>query len=161
VGVIHASRVDGVPYLINGNSGKNPSAPPADGGFTGWSLVGVDRHPHGHGPGHGAFGVQTRAHVDALTLSAPAHLAPGATGHAGATVTQEAGAGSREVPVAWPMSADWSGSHNLCVGHGRTRGDCAAAYDPVDGTLTALHPGTVTLGVRVNGEQARRSVVIG
>jgi hypothetical protein len=161
VGVFHASRVDGVPYLINGNSGKTPSAPPADGGFTGWSLVGVDRHPHGHGPGSGAFAVQTRAHVDALTLQAPAHLAAGETAEAGATVTQGAGDGARKVPVAWPMSADWSGSHNLCIGRGHPEGRCAAAYDPVSGTLTGLHPGTVTLSVLVNGDRAKRSVVIG
>ncbi|MFE7134985.1 phosphodiester glycosidase family protein, partial [Streptomyces sp. NPDC057638] len=45
VGVFHASRVDGVPYLVNGNAGKSPAAAPGDGGFTGWSLVGVDPVP--------------------------------------------------------------------------------------------------------------------
>jgi phosphodiester glycosidase/calcineurin-like phosphoesterase family protein len=161
VGVFHASRVDGVPYLINGNSGKTPSAPPADGGFTGWSLVGVNRHPHGHGPGSGAFAVQTRAHVDALTLQAPARVAAGRHATASATVTQGQDADARQVPVAWPMSADWSGSRNLCVGHGHPKGRCAAAYDPVTGTLTGLHPGTVTLSVLVNGVRAQRSVTIG
>jgi hypothetical protein len=162
VGAFHASRVDGVPYLVNGNSGKTPSAPPADGGFTGWSLVGVDRHPHGHGPDSGAFAVQTRAHVDRLTLDAPGLLPAGDSAEAAATVTQGQGGDARKVPVAWPMSAEWSGSRNLCVGHGHLRRHrCAAVFDPVTGTLTGLHPGTVTLGVRVNGERAQRSVTIG
>ncbi len=162
VGVFHASRVDGVPYLINGNSGKTPSASPADGGFTGWSLVGVDRHPHGHGPGEGAFAVQSRAHVDALALDVPAHLAVGDTAEAAATVTQGQGSDARKVPVAWPLSADWSGSRDLCVTHRRPRGHgCDAAYDPVTGTLTGLHRGTVTLSVLVNGERTQRRVTIG
>ncbi|MFD2352766.1 metallophosphoesterase family protein [Nonomuraea ferruginea] len=42
VGTFHASRVDAVPYVINGNAAKNPSTPAGDGGFTGWSLWGVD-----------------------------------------------------------------------------------------------------------------------
>ncbi len=86
VGVFHAAHVDGVPYLVNGNSGKAPAGPPDEGGFTGWSLVGVDevaragqaaarQRPWAGGPDW--MSVQTRAHVDALALDAPSALAPG------------------------------------------------------------------------------------
>ncbi|AXK37236.1 multidrug transporter [Streptomyces armeniacus] len=163
VGVFHASRVDGVPYLINGNSGKAPSAPADEGGFTGWSMVGVDR---GHGPQHGRggdpFAVRTAAHVDGLALDAPARLSVGDTAEAAATVLQGEGANAREVPVGWPMSADWSGSREMCVGSGGDSGrkGCAASYDPVTGKLKALRPGTITLAVEVNGARAEREVVV-
>ncbi|MCT2593886.1 phosphodiester glycosidase family protein [Streptomyces sp. N2-109] len=158
VGVFDASRVDGVPYLINGNSGKAPAAPAAEGGFTGWSMVGVDRQ------GKERFAVQTRAHVDGLVLEAPAELRVGASGKAGATVHQGTGDKVREVPVGWPLSADWSGSGNLCVDGEHRKGEkkkrCVASYDPVTGTLKALRAGTVTLEVKVNGARAEREVVL-
>ncbi|MDN5724843.1 MAG: phosphodiester glycosidase family protein, partial [Propionibacteriales bacterium] len=42
VGSFHGSARDGVSRVINGNSGKNPSGSPEHGGFTGWSMVGID-----------------------------------------------------------------------------------------------------------------------
>lgn len=163
VGVFDASHVDGVPYLINGNSGKAPSAPVDEGGFTGWSLVGVDHVSRGERaaarltPWKGGpdwVSVQTRAHTDTLALDAPQSLAPGRTARVTATVTQ----GSRQVPVAFPMSADWTGSPNLLVGDRSAAGRRhTAVFDPAGGTLTALRPGTVTLAVTVGGvtRQAR------
>lgn len=155
VGTFHASHVEGVPYLINGNSGKNPATPPEEGGFTGWSLLGVDRSGHGGRLPNGWIGAQTRAHVDALGLDAPATLPRGTKRTVGATVTQA----GRQVPVAWPLSADWSGSANLYVGpatHARPRH--VAAYDPATRTLTALHPGTARLTVTVNGQERSATI---
>ncbi|MFJ2645761.1 phosphodiester glycosidase family protein [Streptomyces sp. NPDC087420] len=179
VGVFDASRVDGVPYLVNGNAGKAPSAPPGEGGFTGWSLVGVDRVSPGawaearRAPWTGGpdwISVQTRAHTDALTLDTPAVLTPGHHARVAANVTQ----GSRQVPVAFPLSADWTGSPNVLIGDGRqgagdrqavshrpgVRDRHAAAFDPATGTLTALRPGTVTLAVTVNGVTRSARTVI-
>ena len=157
VGVFHAEHVDGVPYLINGNSGKAPAGPANAGGFTGWSLVGVDNVSRGEqlaarlAPWKGRpdwLSVQTRAHLDALTLEAPDRLAPGQSADVRATVLQ----GTRSVPVAFPLSADWTGSLNLYVGDpGDARPRHAAAYDPATGRLTALRPGEVTLAVTVGG----------
>ncbi|MFE7468726.1 phosphodiester glycosidase family protein [Streptomyces sp. NPDC057499] len=161
VGVFDASHVDSVPYLINGNSGKAPAGPAADGGFTGWSMVGVDRV----GPGEQAaarqrpwqggpdwVSVQTRAHTDAVRIDAPPVLRAGGRTKVTATVTQ----GTREVPVGFPLSADWTGSPNVLIGAangpGRHR---TAVLDPATGTLTALRPGTVTLAVTVNGTTER------
>ncbi|WP_330177365.1 phosphodiester glycosidase family protein [Streptomyces sp. NBC_01498] len=164
VGVFDASRVDGVPYLINGNSGKNPAAPAGEGGFTGWSLVGVDRVSGGeqsaarHRPWTGGpdwVSVQTRAHTDALALDAPATLEPGQHAPVTATVTQ----GTRQVPVGFPMSADWTGSPNVHIGDpDRATRRHVAAYDPATGTLTALRRGTVTLAVTVNGVTERAEI---
>ncbi|MEV7091042.1 phosphodiester glycosidase family protein [Streptomyces sp. NPDC093085] len=166
VGVFDASRVDGVPYLINGNSGKAPAAPPGEGGFTGWSLVGVDQvtrgawtaaraRPWNGGPDW--VSVQTRAHTDALRLDTPATLAPGRSAPVTATVTQ----GARDIPVGFPLSADWTGSLNLRIGdRSGLRPRHAALFDPATGTLTALRPGTVTLAVTVNGVTRRAEIRI-
>ncbi|MGW0773419.1 phosphodiester glycosidase family protein [Streptomyces sp. NPDC002835] len=157
VGVFHAAHVDGVPYLVNGNSGKAPAGPADEGGFTGWSLVGVDhvspaeqaaarRAPWKARPDW--VSVQTRAHVDVLELEAPDVLRPGDTGDARATVVQ----GARRVPVTFPVSADWSGSPNLHIGTpDDARGHHVASFNPTTGHLTALRPGAFTLAVTVNG----------
>ncbi|MCX5315107.1 phosphodiester glycosidase family protein [Streptomyces sp. NBC_00154] len=166
VGVFHASHVNGVPYLINGNSGKAPAGPADEGGFTGWSLVGADHVSRGEQaaarqkPWQGApdwVSVQTRAHVDALTLDAPSVLAAGNTAKVTATVTQ----GARSVPVEFPLAADWTGSPNVRIGdRDGARHRHAAVFDPVTGTLTALRPGTVTLAVTVNGTTQRTQIQI-
>ncbi|MGW0550293.1 phosphodiester glycosidase family protein [Streptomyces altiplanensis] len=166
VGVFHAAHVDGVPYLVNGNSGKAPAGPPDEGGFTGWSLVGVDKvsragqeaarkRPWAGGPDW--MSVQTRAHVDALALDAPSVLAPGRSAAVAAAVIQ----GSRRVPVAFPLSADWTGSPDLHIGSAKdARPRHTAAFDPATGTLTALRPGTVALAATVNGTTQRAEVRI-
>ncbi|MEU9509553.1 phosphodiester glycosidase family protein [Micromonospora sp. NPDC048170] len=168
VGTFHADRVDGVPYLINGNSGKNPSTPADQGGFTGWTEFGVDpvtpaeadrarRNPLVEGPRWVA--AEFHAHVDALALAAPASVAVGTPATVTATLTQP---GGRTVPVAAPVSADWSASPNVHVGsilglkpwH-------VARFDPATGRLTALRPGAqVKLAVAVNGTNAEATITL-
>ena len=168
VGMFHADRVDGVPYVINGNTGKGPSTAPHLGGFTGWTMFGVDpvspaeaakarRDPLTAGPRW--VTAETRAHVDALELAAPTHLAAGTSVSVTATLTQPDG---RRVPVAAPVSADWSGSANLHVGPASgLRPWHAAWFDPATGRLTGLgSAGTVWLAVTVNGVTARATVVL-
>ncbi|MFJ9062082.1 phosphodiester glycosidase family protein [Streptomyces sp. NPDC102409] len=166
VGVFHASHVDGVPYLVNGNSGKAPAGPADEGGFTGWSLIGADRvgpaeqaaarlEPWRGGPDW--VSAQTRAHVDALALEAPAMIVAGERARVGAQVTQ----GTRTVPAAFPLSVDWTGSPNVRIGKtDDARGRHIATLDPATGTLTALRPGTVTLAVTVNGVTRQAQVRI-
>ncbi|WP_410569491.1 phosphodiester glycosidase family protein [Amycolatopsis sp. cmx-4-61] len=131
-GVFSLSRVDGVPYLVNGNSGKAPAAAPGDGGFVGWTLLRVD-------PADRAQPVrfETRPNVDSLTLTltGPSSLAPGDRAQVRATLRQ----GTRDVPVAYPVSADWT------VGRG------VVSFDPASGVLTAVRPGVARLSVLVNG----------
>ncbi|GLW12963.1 hypothetical protein Misp01_80910 [Microtetraspora sp. NBRC 13810] len=166
VGTFDASRIDAVPYFINGNSAKTPSAAADDGGFTGWSLWGVDpvseqeaeqvrRNPFADAPSW--IGAQVRPHVDELTLAVPGPVKVGTPARVTATVTQ----GARQVPVAHPVSADWSGSSNLHIGDrdGADRRDIAA-FDPRTGTLTALRGGQVTLTVKVNGVARTATVTL-
>lgn len=166
VGTFHASRVDAVPYVINGNSAKNPATPPGDGGFTGWSLWGVDpvtakeaehvrRNWFADAPDW--IGAQLRPHVDELTLTAPATVRIGGPAAVTATVRQ----GERQVPVAYPVSARWSGSLNLHIGpRARALPWHVAAFDPETGTLTPLRRGQVTLAVTVNGVTRQATVAI-
>ncbi|MEU6646060.1 phosphodiester glycosidase family protein [Saccharomonospora sp. NPDC046836] len=143
-GVFDVSRTDGVPYLVNGNAGKAPAAAPDDGGFTGWSLVRIDPADRQE-----QVRIETRAHVDELRLTGPERLARGERGTVSATVLQ----GSREVPVAYPVSADWRGGARTHVAAPGSRPDrgAIASFDPATGTLTALRPGVAELTVTVNG----------
>lgn len=144
-GVFHAERVDGVPYVISGNVGKNPSAGPAEGGFTGWSLWGVDT---GATPEQDWLVTELRPHVEGLELDAPTSIDVGERAEVTATVDND----GTDVPVAYPVSADWSGSENLHVGPADDAGpDHAAAFDPATGRLTAITEATIVLDVTVNG----------
>ena len=145
VGVFHADRVDGVPYVINGNVGKNPSAGPMDGGFTGWSLWGIDSDGD---PTADWVTTQMRPHVDGLELEAPTSVEVGERGEITATVDNDGTA----LPVAYPVSADWSGSDDVHIGPaGEAEADHVAAFDPETGRLSALAVATIDLGVTVNG----------
>ncbi len=151
VGTFHASHVDGVPYFINGNSGKNPSTLPAEGGFTGWSLWGVDRRGE---PGDW-LAAEVRPHVDTLTVTAPDTLPVGRS----TVVTAEVKQGTRAVPVAYPVSARWSASPNVHIGPMRdAKRYHTAVFDPSTGELTALRPSTVTIAVTVNGVTTRHTL---
>jgi hypothetical protein len=164
-GTFAATRTDGVLLPLTGNSGKGPAAAPDAGGFTGWALVGIDPTAHEAAAGERRwsaperdwFQVELRAHVDSLELSAPAVLKMGKTGAVAATVVQE----NRRVPVSFPVSADWFGSSLLHIGSIRTAPFWAvASYDPTTGTLTGLRPGTVQLGVTVNGTSKSATVQV-
>ncbi|NDL58460.1 phosphodiester glycosidase family protein [Phytoactinopolyspora mesophila] len=176
-GVFHASSVEGVPYLVVGNSGKGPASTPDNGGFTGWMMLGVEpglaQGPgrpgrSGDAPGRGGvhsageerawLSAEVLPRVDSVSLEAPERLAVGATAPVAATVDQDEG---RTVPVAWPASAEWSG-RGVHIGAPE---DAAprdvVALDPQAGTLTALRNGVARLTVTVNGEAATQTVVAG
>ncbi|MEU1724813.1 phosphodiester glycosidase family protein [Nonomuraea sp. NPDC005692] len=166
VGTFNASRVDAVPYFINGNSGKNPATAPEDGGFTGWSLWGVDpvtpaeaehvrRNWFTDAPDW--IGTQVRPHVDELTLTAPATVAVGAPAPVTAAIRQD----DRAVPAAYPVSVTWSGSPNLHVGTRQTAKPWhVAVLDPGTGTITALRAGQVTVAVTVSGVTRQATVAL-
>ncbi|WP_404382056.1 phosphodiester glycosidase family protein [Knoellia locipacati] len=158
VGAFSAGRVDSVPYVVNGNSGKAPSTSPGEGGFSGWTTVRIDPEaphtpapqlfrtdPAGPGP-HPWARVQIRPHVDELSVSAPP-VAAGSTGSVSTSLTQ----GTRTFPLAYPVSATWSGSAVHIGSGGNAPGSAVAAYDPATGRLTGLRPGTGSLTVTVNG----------
>ncbi|MBK1786433.1 phosphodiester glycosidase family protein [Prauserella cavernicola] len=152
-GVFDLSREDGVPYLVNGNAGKAPSAAPGDGGFTGWSLLSMDPRDRDE-----PVRIETRPHVDGLSLSGPARLARGER----ADVSAELDQGGRTVPVSYPVSADWSGSRTHIEERGRWPSvRDVVSFDPETGTLTALRRGTAELTVTVNGVSETLRVTVG
>ncbi|WP_030333146.1 phosphodiester glycosidase family protein [Micromonospora parva] len=168
VGTFHADRVDGVPYVINGNAGKTPSTPADQGGFTGWTEFGVDpvtpaeaerarRDPLAEGPAW--VDAEFHAHADRLTVTAPASVAVGTPVSVSATLTQP---GGRTVPVAAPVSADWSGSPQVHIGSAAgVRQWHTARFDPATGTLTALRSGApIRLIVTVNGLSAEATIAL-
>jgi Phosphodiester glycosidase/Calcineurin-like phosphoesterase len=166
VGTFNASRVDGVPYFINGNSGKNPATPADDGGFTGWTMWGVDRvtDPRPYtglpmsqcGPGQWLT-AQVNPHVDAISVTTPA-VTVGATVDVSASLIQP---GGRIVPVAYPVSFAWTGGAGLHIGPRRTASPSdIAAFDPATGQLTGLRAGTATLMVTVNGVTQEVAVTV-
>ncbi|WP_229402981.1 phosphodiester glycosidase family protein [Micromonospora okii] len=168
VGTFHADRVDGVPYVINGNSGKNPSTPAAQGGFTGWTEFGVDPvtpaeaalarlNPLAEGPRW--VTAEFHAHTDRVDLTAPGKVTVGAPARVTATLTQP---GGRTVPVAAPVSADWSASPSVHIGPASgLRPWHVARFDPATGELTARRAGaTIVLAVTVNGVRAEATIAL-
>ena len=168
VGVFHGSAVDGVTYLINGNSGKQPAGTPQTGGFTGWTMVGIDPSAGVVGSNPGTqdrvdwLAAETRPWVDTLNLVAPAELDARAEDPAqvSATLVQD----GREVPVAWPVTAQWGGQ-GVLIEDGRgdeqvQSADAVVRLNPRTGMLTALRNGTATLTVTVNGRTAEQQITV-
>ncbi|WP_261166966.1 phosphodiester glycosidase family protein [Microbacterium sp. Marseille-Q6965] len=168
VGNFSGRSSEGVSYLTNGNSGKSPSGAAELGGFTGWTMLGID-------PARGVVGAEpapvvdrtawlraeVRPRVDELTLSGvPETLPIGGTAQVSGTVSQD---GTREVPVAWPMSARWGGE-GVVVDDGALRALEASAQvvrlNPATGELTAVAPGTATVELTVNGVTRAASVTV-
>lgn len=176
VGVFDATSYDGVSRVLGGNAGKGPSGTPDAGGFTGWTMLGVN-------PGAGVVGsspnvvvdrvrwmqAETKPRVESVDLQAPTVLEVGETASVSATLQQD---GGRVVPVAWPVSASWGGDGVDVVGStsAQMRGlasplEMAAAgalrLNPATGEITAVAPGEATLAVTVNGvtEEVAVSVV--
>ncbi|WP_068400747.1 phosphodiester glycosidase family protein [Kribbia dieselivorans] len=169
VGAFSASSVDGVDYVINGNSAKTPSADTDQGGFAGWSLVGVNPDApklptwarHRAQPvkkdANPWLEVEMRPHVDAIAFGDVPAMTVGQSVKVGATVTQP---GGRRVPVAYPVSAQWSASGVFIGKASQARGNAVAAYDPATGELTALRAGSGEVSVTVNDETAKATVSV-
>lgn len=162
VGTFFTDAQGGVTRTINGNSGKSPSGTAERGGFTGWSMLGIQprRGLVGPVPQPGArlawLQVETHARVDQLSLSGPGPLGVGGSAPLVATLVQD---GGRRVPVAWPVSAQWGGE-GVVVGGGAA-GAAVVRYDPDTGRLTGLRSGTATVRVTVNGVSAETVVRVG
>ncbi len=166
VGVFHGAAVEGVTYLVNGNSGKNPAGTPETGGFTGWTMLGIN-------PGAGKVGsnpttadrvnwlaAETKPWVDSLTLEAPATLPEGETGTFTAAFTQD----KREVPVGWPATAQYSGA-GVQIDDGsqvaeRAVSSAVIRVNPMTGEITAIRPGKAVLTVTVNGRSTWTTIEV-
>ena len=87
-------------------------------------------------------------------------LAVGEVGEVSAQITQD----GREVPVAWPVTAQWGGT-GVQIGTGGADAEKAdpravVRVDPRTGEVTGLRRGAATVTVTVNGETARLTVQV-
>jgi len=156
VGVFHAATADGIPSVVNGNSGKSPASTPADGGFTGWSMIGVDPAAQGTGDG-GWFSWEVEARAENVAVSGPEELAVGTSGQVSALLTQD---GTREVPVAWPVSSRWGGERVFVGAAADAPSGTVLALDPATHEATAVAPGRATVEVEVNGTVGTLDVLV-
>ena len=131
VGAFDVYEVDGVVHSVTGNSGKGPHSTPDRGGFTGWTMVGLDPSAGLWREATGEWlNLELNPFVDDLTITGPEALAAGELGDLDGTIVQD----GREVPAAWPVSYTWNGTADLVY-----VGDSAAAPE---GALVALNPVT-------------------
>ncbi|WP_082801632.1 phosphodiester glycosidase family protein [Herbidospora cretacea] len=145
-------RLEGVQYMVLPSSGKDPYGTPDRGGFTGWVNWSVDSRRDADKQWIEA---EVRAFAQSITLTTPGSLKVDETAQLSGSIVQPSGvsAGTRVVPLRYPMSVAWSGSSNLAIGSGQDAVDTAlrkgrvAILDPRTRTLTALNPGTVTVTV--------------
>lgn len=156
VGVFHAATADGVPYVVNGNSGKSPASTPDDGGFTGWSMIGVDPAAQGTGDG-GWFSWEVEARAESVAVSGPEELAVGTSGQVSALLTQD---GTRQVPVAWPVSSRWGGERVFVGSPDDAPSGAVLVLDPATYEATAVAPGRATVEVEVNGGVGTLDVLV-
>jgi exopolysaccharide biosynthesis protein len=150
--IAHVERVEGVPYTVLPSSGKDPYGTPDRGGFTGWVDWSVD-------PTKTASQQWLEADVNAfaqsITLNTPDSVEVNKTAQLSGSIVQPEGvsAGSRVVPLQYPMSVDWGGSSNLAIGSGKATIEAAirahkvAILDPATRILTGLNRGSVTVSV--------------
>ena len=146
-------RVDGVPYVVLPSGGKVPYGEPANGGFNGWMLFGVDPSAE--------TGNQFRAEVQPLledaTLTLPETIDVGETIDVEAIGHQVR---DRDIPLRYPATVQWEGSYNVFIGTGEVAERAArypryaAIFDPITLALTTLREGTISLSVNANGEEA-------
>ncbi|GAA1722526.1 phosphodiester glycosidase family protein [Isoptericola hypogeus] len=160
VGAFHASTADGVPYVVNGNSGKSPASTPDDGGFTGWSMVGLDPSSSaeaGDGDPRAWFSWEVNARAGSVAVSGPEELAVGTSGALSALVTQD---DIREVPVEWPVSSRWGGDRVFVGAAEDAPSGAVLALDPDTHAVTAVAPGRATVQVEVNGVVGALEVLV-
>lgn len=156
VGVFHAERVDGVPYLIVGNSGKGPSGGPANGGFTGWALLGIEADAAADGEWIEA---QVNPRLEAIDIDAPRELTAGQSATVAITGVQDDG--QRRFPLDWPASVDYSGSEGVFVGPAdQADVQAVVAFDPVTDRATALRAGTATLVAAATTRRAAATITV-
>lgn len=150
--IVDVHREEGVPYFVHPTTGKAPYGTPDRGGFTGWVEWEVDRDGDA---GDQWLTADVRAYAQEVVIEAPDAVEVGTKTVIGGHIVQPSGvsAGSRIVPLAYPMSVHWSGDKRLAIGSGDAamrsaqRSGKVAILDPVTRQLTALRPGAVTLRV--------------
>ncbi|UFU07365.1 phosphodiester glycosidase family protein [Ruania halotolerans] len=160
VGIFHAKTEDGIPMIINGNSGKNPTTS-SFGSFTGWTMLGIEREAAQTSPWGRWIEAEVMTRVQEVEMGAETtDLVAGTTLALQPTILQD---DTRVVPVAWPMSHTWTGSDGVWVGSpDDAPAHAVVALDPATNEVHALRAGeaTVTLAVH-NGTDSVSFTVAG
>jgi hypothetical protein len=150
--ILDVHRVEGVPYTVLPSSGKSPYGTPDRGGMTGWLDWSVDRDAQADDQWLTA---DARAFAAKITLNAPESVEVGTKATLSGSIVQPSGvnqAGTRIVPLAYPMSVHWSGE-GLAIGSGQAAAGAArkagkiAILDPRTRELTGLRTGTLKVAV--------------
>jgi exopolysaccharide biosynthesis protein/3',5'-cyclic AMP phosphodiesterase CpdA len=184
-GVLHVSghahtvnieRVDGVPYMVVGPTGKAPYGPPDAGGFHEWTMFGIDPTPipsEANGPESSSeqspindtewVRAEVNPLLEGVTMNAPETVSVDVTVKVGATGHQ---AGNVNFPLRYPASVNWSGSDNLFIGTGealykaKESSRYIAVFDTETGELTGLQKGEIFLEVESNRATAGKNISI-
>ncbi|MFC2946831.1 phosphodiester glycosidase family protein [Virgibacillus sediminis] len=174
---VNLERVEGVPYMVVGSSGKSPYGAADQGGFYAWTMFGVDPTPipdKAAGPEkanrsskvYGTEWIQTeiRPLLDSITLNAPQEVTKGEAVKIRAIGHQK---GDLEFPLEYPASVNWTGSDNLFIGSdnkelekAKKSGEYVATYNTKTNELTALEEGEITLEVNSNNVKVGESMII-
>ncbi|MGC5629886.1 phosphodiester glycosidase family protein, partial [Georgenia sp. Z1344] len=135
VGAFDVSTRDGVEYLTNGNVGKSPNSTPDRGGFSGWSMIGIDPASGMHDTEGEWSQIEIRPLVDSLEIGGGDVVELGGSLDLEGTVVQD----ERRVPTDWPVSALWSGDGETVVPAGTTElpATAVATIEPATGIVAA------------------------
>lgn len=173
---VNAERVEGVPYMVVGSSGKAPYGAADDGGFYAWTLFGIDPTPvpdRSFGPENSSetspvratdwVQAEVRPLLEFITMNAPETLSVGdrvvieAIGHQ---------AGNLSFPLRYPATVIWEGSENVFIGSGKQlelaekSGQYAAIFNTETNKLTALKPEEIWMKVTSNESEAVSTILI-
>jgi exopolysaccharide biosynthesis protein/3',5'-cyclic AMP phosphodiesterase CpdA len=173
---VNVERVDGVPYMVVGPTGKAPYGPPDAGGFHEWTMFGIDPTPipsKANGPESSSeqspirdtewIRAEVNPLLEGITLDVPETISAGEAVKVDTTGHQ---AGNVNFPLRYPASVNWSGSDNVFIGKGEAlnkatdSGKYIAVFDTVTGKLTALQKGEIQLKVESNNTTVEKTVTI-
>lgn len=171
---VSVDRVEGVPYMVVGPSGKAPYGSADAGGFYEWTMFGVDPTPvptqavgpeKSNGRVSGSDWIQAEVNplLLSITLQAPESVKAGETDKIEATGHQK---DNLNFPLRYPATVQWEGSDNVFIGKGEelaraeASGKYAALFNPETSELKALNAGEINLKVEANGMTEELTVVI-
>ena len=173
---VDVDRVDGVPYMVLGPTGKAPYGPADNGGFYAWTMLGIDPTPipsKANGPEKSSemspiddtewIRAKVNPLLEEVSMNAPKSVSIGQTVDINAFGHQ---AGNLTFPLQYPASVNWSGSENIFIGTGEALNKALesnkyhAVFDTATGTFTGLKKGDITLRVESNGDIAEETITV-
>ncbi|MEH7226084.1 phosphodiester glycosidase family protein [Bacillus sp. JJ1566] len=173
---VSVERVEGVPYMVVGPSGKAPYGSSDAGGFYEWTMFGIDPTPvptqakgSEQSDGQSAVSGTDWIHAEVnpllldITLQSPARVKVGESVKINATGHQK---DNLSFPLRYPATVQWDGSETVFIGSGaelnraETSGKYAALFNYETGELKAQKPGEINLKVEANGMTKEQTIII-